>query len=137
MTPPDGRLPHTYPFRFADRVVERTGPAEGRVLAAVTAGARGLNGAGSPLLLGELIAQAALLLSGGDPESFKGGFLAGISGFSVERSPEPGDLLTVDVKLAARLGPVVRFEGVIRDGEGRRVASGAVTVRQPDGASLA
>lgn len=32
-------LPHVYPFRFADRTLERTGPATGRVRAAVTANA--------------------------------------------------------------------------------------------------
>jgi hypothetical protein len=80
--------------------------------------------------MAEMSAQAALLLTGGDPEIGKSGFLAGISDFHVERLPEAGDALTVDVVLAGRLGPVVKFDGTIRDETGATVASGSVTVRQ-------
>lgn len=124
-------LPHLYPFRFVDRTAERTGEGSGRVLAAVTAGGRLLGPpAASPAVLGELIAQAALLLQGGDPELGRSGFLAGLSGLEVSRPPEPGDLLTVEVAVAGRLGPVVRFDGRIRDEAGNEIARGSVTVRQ-------
>lgn len=124
-------LPHLYPFRFADRTVERTGEGSGRVRAAVTAGGRLLGRPGaSAAILGELIAQAALLLQGGDPELGRSGFLAGLSGIEVSRLPEPGDLLTVEVVLAGKLGPVVKFDGRILDGAGAEVAHGSVTVRQ-------
>lgn len=126
-------LPHAVPFRFADRTLERTGPGAGRVRAVVTSNALFTRGGGlPPFLVGELIAQAALLLAGGDPEIGKSGFLAGLSDLAVERVPVPGDILTVEVRLAGRLGPAVKFEGAIRDEEGRPVASGSVLVRQGD-----
>jgi len=124
-------LPHAFPFRFADGVVERTGPAEGRVHAAVTADAAAVRATGFPAAaLAELVAQSALLLSGRDPALSRNGFLAGLSDFSVERLPEPGDVLRIDVVLAGRLGDAVKFEGVVTDGGGGAVARGAVTVRQ-------
>ncbi len=132
MTPAPEPLPHVYPFRFVDRTLERRGPASGRVRALISAGGRavGPDGRIPPLTLAEMIAQAALLLEGGDPGIGRSGFLAGFSDFVVDRPPEAGDALEVDVTLAARLGPVVRFEGVVTDADGRRVASGAVTVRK-------
>jgi 3-hydroxymyristoyl/3-hydroxydecanoyl-(acyl carrier protein) dehydratase len=124
-------LPHAFPFRFADGVVERTGPAEGRVRATVTANAAAVRATGFPTAaLAELVAQSALLLQGGDAALGRKGFLAGISDFSVERLPVPGDVLTVDVAIAGRLGDTVKLEGVVTDGEGRAVARGAVTVKQ-------
>lgn len=124
-------LPHAYPFRFADRTLEKTGPATGRVRMLVTANARRVeDGVLAPFTLAELVAQAALLLQGGDPELGKSGFLAGFSGFEISAVPEAGDALVVDVRLAGRLGAIVKFEGVISDGAGRPVASGAVTVKQ-------
>ena len=124
-------LPHAFPFRFADRVIERTGPAQGRVRATVTADAAAVRATGFPAAaLAELVAQSALLLAGGDPALSRKGFLAGLSDFSVERLPEPGDVLLVDVALAGRLGDAVKFEGVVTDGDGGAVARGAVTVKQ-------
>ncbi len=125
-------LPHGYPFRFVDRTLVRTGPASGRVRALVTAGGRAVDGGrgSAPFSLVEMVAQAALLLEGGDPEIGRSGFLAGLSDFVVQRLPLPGDSLEVDVTLAARLGPVVRFDGVIRDDSGAPVATGSVTVRK-------
>ena len=124
-------LPHAFPFRFADGVIERTGPAEGRVRATVTADAAFVRTTGFPAAaLAELVAQSALLLQGGDAALSRKGFLAGISDFSVQRLPVPGDVLTVDVAIAGRLGDAVKLEGVVTDGEGGAVARGAVTVKQ-------
>lgn len=131
MNPPREDLPHVYPFRFVERTVEKQGPAEGRVRALVTMnGRRTLDGELPPLTLVEVVAQAALLLEGGDPGIGRSGFLAGVSDFTFDRTPESGDVLAVDVRVAGVLGPIVRFEGVVTDGEGRRVASGAVTVKK-------
>jgi len=124
-------LPHAFPFRFADGVLERTGPAEGRVRATVTANAAFVRATGFPAAaLAELVAQSALLLQGGDAALGRKGFLAGISDFSVERLPVPGDVLTVDVAIAGRLGDTVKLEGIVTDGAGGAVARGAVTVKQ-------
>ena len=124
-------LPHAFPFRFADGVIERTGPAEGRVRATVTANASAVRATGFPAAaLAELVAQSALLLQGGSAALSRKGFLAGISDFSVERLPVPGDILTVEVAIAGQLGDAVKFEGVVTDGEGGAVARGAVTVKQ-------
>ncbi len=124
-------LPHAFPFRFADGVVERTGPAEGRVRASMTANAEAMRDTGFPTaVLAELVAQSALLLQGGDAALGRKGFLAGISDFSVQRLPVAGDVLTIDVSIAGRLGDAVKFDGIVRDAEGRAVARGAVTVKQ-------
>lgn len=132
MNPPEP-LPHAYPFRFADRTLEKTGPASGRVRMAFTAHARRAEaGFLSPFTLAELLAQAALLLEGGDPEIGKTGFLAGFSGFEVDRWPEAGDLLVVDVSMAGRLGPIVKFDGTIHVDGGEPIARGSITVRQGD-----
>lgn len=126
-------LPHVYPFRFVDKVVRAAGPDfdQGRVSARITAGARAAMGAGwsSAALLAEMIAQAALLLQGGDPHIGRRGFLAGIEEFEIHRLPEAGETLTVDIRLSARFGAVVKFEGQIRSGS-ERVAGGAILVRQ-------
>ncbi len=124
-------LPHAWPFRFVDRTVERTGPASGTVRVAVSAGQRAsLGGAVPSFYLPELVAQAALLLQGGDALAGRGGFLAGLSDVEFLGEARPGDLLTVTVRLAARLGPAVRFEGEISADDGRPVARAALTVRQ-------
>ncbi len=123
-------LPHVYPFRFVDRMVKRGEAGAGRVRVAWTANAKY---AGSGLwrsVLPEVIAQSALLLQGGDPDLGRTGFLAGVSGFTVERAPHAGETLNVDVKVAGQFGPIVKFEGSISGDGGSPIASGAVTVRQ-------
>ncbi len=128
-------LPHTYPFRFVDTVLEA--PAEGRagrVRVRVTSNGRASMGEawGSPLLLAEAIAQAALLLEGGDPETRSKGFLAGIEGFEATRAPEPGETLEIRVRLTAHFGAVARFDGEVSSG-GEAIARGGILVRRGDG----
>lgn len=132
MNPARDELPHVYPFRFVERTLEKRGPAEGRVRALVTVNGRRTEAGEAlpPLTLVEVVAQAALLLEGGDPGIGRSGFLAGVSDFTFETAPRSGDLLEVDVRIAGVLGPIVRFEGTVTDGEGRRVCSGAVTVKK-------
>jgi 3-hydroxymyristoyl/3-hydroxydecanoyl-(acyl carrier protein) dehydratase len=126
-------LPHVYPFRFVDTVLRPPGPdfSGGAVRARISAGAwAAKEGAwGSPALLAEAIAQAALLLEGGDPEAGRRGFLAGIEGFEIRRMPEAGETLTVDVRLSARYGAIVKFEGEVRSGS-ESIARGAILVRR-------
>lgn len=133
MTATDPGLPHTYPFRFVDTVLERTAGESfgGTVSTRLTANARGAMGArwGSPALLAEALAQAALLLQGGDAEAGRKGFLAGIDGFEVSRLPEAGESLQIVVRLAARFGPMIKFEGEVHSGA-ETVARGAILVRQ-------
>lgn len=135
--PPES-LPHAYPFRFVDTVT--TPPdaafAGGRVRARVSSNGRGAMGESwqSPLLFAEAIAQAALLLQGGDPARARSGFLAGIDRFSVERSPLAGETLDISVRLAGRFGLVVRFDGEVASG-GETLARGSVLVREGEGAS--
>ena len=124
-------LPHAFPFRFADGVLLRTGPAEGRVRACVTANAEAVRATGFPAaLLTEFVAQSALLLQGGDADLGRKGFLAGVSDFSVERLPAAGDVLTIDIAIAGRMGDTVKFDGIIRDADGGAVARASVTVKQ-------
>lgn len=127
-------LPHVFPFRFADAVASSGGRAEGRVRAAVTAGADASRG--GPLaatLFGELIAQAALLLEGGDPGLGRRGFLAGVSDLVVARAAVPGDVLDVDVAVAGRFGDTVKFDGRVTDETGAEVARGSIVVKSGGG----
>ncbi len=130
---PSAALPHAYPFRFVDTVSEERDAAfsRGRVRARVSANGRAAMGEAwaSPLLFAEAIAQAALLLEGGDPERGRSGFLAGIEGFSAERPPRAGETLEISVRLAARFGAVVRFDGEVLSGADV-LARGSVLVRQ-------
>ncbi len=124
-------LPHVFPFRFADAVVASSGRAEGRVRAVVSAAAQASRG--GPLaatLYGELIAQAALLLEGGDAVLGRRGFLAGISDLVVTREAVPGDVLDVDVSVAGKFGDSVKFDGKVCDAAGAEIARGSVVVRQ-------
>src|SRR5215813_2779719 len=132
-------LPHAYPFRFVDAVLEalpqdserRPESWKGRVKTLVSANGRAsTDGAwSSTLLYGEAIAQAALLLEGGDPEIGRRGFLAGIEGFRAVRLPEAGETLDISVRLAGRFGTIVKFEGEVRS-DGEILASGAVLVKE-------
>ena len=128
-----GDLPHAYPFRFVQRVIHPPGPEfrDGAVAAALTAGDRAATdeGWGSPAILAESMAQAALLLEGGDAEIGRRGFLAGIDAFEVVRAPRIGETLEVRVRLAASFGAVVKFDSEIRSGE-ETVARGAILVRR-------
>lgn len=132
MSPTREDLPHAYPFRFVERTVEKRGPAEGRVRALVAVDGRRTEAGEAlpPLTLVEVVAQAALLLEGGDPGIGRSGFLAGVSDFAFDRDAVSGDVLDVDVRVAGVLGPIVRFEGTVTDDAGRRVCSGAVTVKK-------
>jgi 3-hydroxymyristoyl/3-hydroxydecanoyl-(acyl carrier protein) dehydratase len=129
-------LPHDYPFRFVETIVEprSEGAWRGTVRAAVSSNGRAsAEGAwGSPLLLVEAIAQSALLLEGGDPEIGRTGFLVGIDGFEASRAPRAGEVLEIRVRLAARFGAIVKFEGEVWSGE-EEVARGGVLVRQGGG----
>ena len=132
---PTEALPHAYPFRFVDTTIAPADAASagGRVRARVSANGHGAMGESwrSPLLYAEAIAQAALLLRGGDPEQARSGFLAGIEGFSAERPPVAGETLDISVRLAGRFGLVIRFDGEVASA-GETLARGSVLVREGD-----
>ena len=128
-------FPHAYPFRFVDTVAQRAGAGfqDGRVRIRVTANARAAMGEGwqSALLYPEAIAQAALLLEGGDAEAGRRGYLAGISELSIERAPIAGETLEIAVRLNGRFGAMLRFDGEVRAADhDELVARGSVLVRQ-------
>lgn len=126
-------LPHVYPFRFVDTVLrERNADfSQGTLRVRISANGRAAMGEGwaSPVLLAEAIAQAALLLEGGDPEIGRRGYLAAIEGFEAKRAPRAGETLEIDVRLAARFGAIVKFEGEVRSSEGW-IARGGILVRK-------
>jgi 3-hydroxymyristoyl/3-hydroxydecanoyl-(acyl carrier protein) dehydratase len=126
-------FPHAYPFRFVDTVSRAAdaGFQGGRVRIQVSANARVSMGEGwqSPLLLAEAIAQAALLLEGGDAEAGRRGFLAGINELEIAREPRAGETLEVEVRMAGRFGPVIRFDGSVACGS-ETLARGSVLVRK-------
>ena len=126
-------LPHAYPFRFVESVVEPRNAdfSRGSVRVAVSANGRAAAGEEwqSPLLLAEAIAQSALMLEGADPEIGRTGFLAGIDAFEVSRAPRAGETLEVRVRLAARFGALVKFDGEVLCGT-ESLARGSVLVRQ-------
>ena len=126
-------LPHAYPFRFVETVVEPRNEefSRGAVRVAVSANSRAAAGEAwqSALLLAEAIAQSALLLEGGDPEIGRTGYLAGIEDFQVSRAPRAGETLEVQVRLTARFGAIVKFDGEVFRGA-ESLARGSVLVRQ-------
>jgi len=128
-----GALPHAYPFRFVDTVTRPVGEGfvGGRVRARISSNGRGTMGEAwrSPLLFAEAIAQAALLLEGGDPEIGRHGYLAGIQDLEVTRVPRAGETLEIAVGLAGRFGPVLRFDGSVSV-NGETLARGSVLVRK-------
>jgi 3-hydroxymyristoyl/3-hydroxydecanoyl-(acyl carrier protein) dehydratase len=130
---PTPALPHAYPFRFVDAVVEERDAAfsRGTVRVRISANARGAMGEGwqSPLLYAEAIAQAALLLDGGDADRAGAGLLAGIEGFAAERPPLAGETLEISVRLATHFGAIFRFEGEVRSGT-EVLACGSILVRK-------
>ena len=132
MTAP-GKLPHAYPFRFVETVLEPRNEdfSRGAVRVAVSANSRSAAGEQwqSPFLLAEAIAQSALLLEGGDPEIGRTGFLAGVEGFEASRPPRAGETLDVRVRLSARFGAIVKFDGEVFSGS-EPVAKGSVLVRR-------
>jgi acyl dehydratase len=103
----------------------------GTVSTRVSANGRTAMGAewASPLLLAEALAQSALLLEGGDAEIGRRGFLAGIEGFRAVRPPRAGETLRIEVRLTARYGGMVRFEGEVHT-EQEEIARGAIIVRR-------
>lgn len=126
-------LPHAYPFRFVDAVVEERDAdfTRGTVSVRVSANSRAAMGESwpSPVLLAEAIAQSALLLEGGDAEAGRGGFLAGLDGLELARAPLAGETLRIDIRLAGRFGAMARFEGAVRSGD-ETIARGAILVRK-------
>jgi 3-hydroxyacyl-[acyl-carrier-protein] dehydratase len=126
-------LPHAYPFRFVETVLEPRDAQFSRGTVGIAVSANGRAAAGeawqSPLLLAEAIAQSALLLEGGDPDIGRTGFLAGLDGFRVERLPRAGETLEVRVRLSARFGAVVKFDGEVVSGS-ETLARGSVLVRK-------
>ena len=127
-------FPHAYPFRFVDRVLPGapgTGFEGGRVRIRVTGNARAAMGESwqTGLLYPEAIAQSALLLQGGDPETGRRGFLAGITDLTIERAPHAGETLEISVRLQGRFGAMLRFDGEVRSGD-ELLARGSVLVRQ-------
>jgi hypothetical protein len=116
-----------------DTVISERDPdfSRGTVETRVSANGRATEGVAwaSPVLLAEAIAQAALALEGGDPEIQSRGFLAGIDSFEVARVPSAGESLQIEVRLAARFGAIVRFDGVVWSA-GERLAAGSILVRQ-------
>ena len=142
-------FPHAYPFRFVDRVSLPAAPGGesaagpdspagdfglGRVRILVTGNSRAAMGETwqTGLLYPEAIAQAALLLEGGDPEAARRGYLAGITELTIERAPNAGETLEISVRLCGRFGPMHRFDGEVRSGE-EVLARGSVLVRKGEG----
>jgi 3-hydroxymyristoyl/3-hydroxydecanoyl-(acyl carrier protein) dehydratase len=135
-------LPHAYPFRFVASILENVpkaavggtpGEAEwkGKVTTSLSAnGWATADGAwGSPMLYAEAIAQAALLLEGGEGEQGRHGFLAGIDDFQILRPAEAGETLDISVRLAAHFGGIVKFDGEVRSND-ELLARGSVLVKK-------
>jgi 3-hydroxymyristoyl/3-hydroxydecanoyl-(acyl carrier protein) dehydratase len=104
-------LPHTYPFRLADRV---DGDAVEVCLTADALWSQGAEIAG-PLLV-EAMAQAAMLLLA-SPQERQNGLLAGIDEAQFLAPVAPGDRLRATARLVGRLGGLVKLEATLeRDG---------------------
>jgi predicted hotdog family 3-hydroxylacyl-ACP dehydratase len=128
-----GLLSHRPPMLLLDAVHEN---ADGRAVAGWTVPA------GSPWVEGgrlvraafvEVAAQTAALTAAAVAASRapRTGFLLGITEFRVHGDAVPGDVLRATARLAARYGPLSRFECTVeRDGPAGRtlLAEGALSV---------
>ena len=130
---PDGASPT--PIRFASstpfsRSATPTSP-RGRVRVGVTGNGRPRWGsAGAARCSSPRRSRSRRSCSrAGTPTSGRRGFLAGIEGFQVRRPPLAGELLCVDVRLSARFGSIVRFDGEVTSG-GEEIARGGILVRK-------
>ncbi len=100
-------LPHTYPFRLADRVDGDS------VDVCLTSDALWSQGAAiaAPLLV-EAMAQAAMLLLA-RPEERQSGLLAGVDDARFLEPVAPGDRLRATARLVGRLGGLVKLEATL------------------------
>jgi len=118
-------LPHRYPFRFVDRVVD------GRGWVRLTANsARGRAGDGwNVAWLVEAIAQAAaLVLADGEPGAAGGELvLAAVDQAELTAAPDPGATLEVAVRLEGRFGRLSRIRGEVRQ-DGRPIGKAALVL---------
>jgi len=124
-------LPHVFPFRFVETTLEPlSADGAGSVRVVVSTDARALRGLEAlPLPVAvEMMAQAALLLQGGDPEVGRSGFLAALGRVRLRGVVRPGDELVARVRITARLGPLVRFSARLERGR-RLVASAEISVK--------
>jgi 3-hydroxymyristoyl/3-hydroxydecanoyl-(acyl carrier protein) dehydratase len=118
-------LPHRFPFRLVDRRVGES------AVVAWTAGAYWWTDAGPPVgWLAEAMAQAAALLLAEPSVQETRLALAGLDGVECNRLPVAGEILLIEVKLAARLGPVIKVSAVVR-ADGEPIATGALLLAAP------
>ncbi len=129
--PPLAPLPHVFPFRFVETIVDPLSPGgEGSVRAVVSADARStqrLSTLPIPVAV-EMMAQSALLLQGGDPAVGRKGFLVGLNRVRLRGVVRPGDELEIKVKIAGRFGPMVRFSARMLRGS-KVVGTADITVK--------
>lgn len=124
-------LPHVFPFRFVERILDPLGETgEGTVRAVVSSNdfaQRAMPLLPLPVAV-EMMAQAALLLQGGDPEVGRKGFLAAVGGVRLSGAIRPGDELAIRIRIAGRFGPMVRFSARMTRGT-RLVGRAEITVK--------
>jgi len=112
---------HAHPFRFFDRVVERTAD-RCVVVKAISAGERAPEG-----LVFEAMAQAALPLAGPRGAAGAPGMVVAIHGARLLRAVGPGDRLRISATVTQR------YEGLLRvrsraEVEGVEVAEGEFSI---------
>lgn len=107
-------LPHAYPFRFIDRVVEVS--AERGEAVKLISGDEPFIAAryqGAPVMPGVLVAEAMAQLSGIVLAHKEGApvmaYLAALDGFRVTRPLRPGDTLSLEVVLEGAMGGTAKF----------------------------
>ena len=103
-------LPHPIPFRAASTgqsVGEQT--IEGTMV--VTSNDALGEGRSSP---GAMVFEAMAQVAGGlaFPDGGKHGYFSALDSASMERLPEPGDVISLTVRQEAAFGRIFRFEGV-------------------------
>lgn len=88
------------------------------------------------VILVELIAQTGGMAacSGGHQVPAGGLRLAALGGFKFPGAAVPNELLEVDARVVARLGGLIKIEGVVT-ASGRRVAVGSLTLSPPPAAA--
>lgn len=126
---PLDRLPHEYPFRFVDKVLELT-PEKGIAVKNVTINEPFFNGhfKGNPIMPGVLIIEAMTQLAGlvmnyGKAEN-NTAYLAQVKNIKFKKPVFPGDQIRITAEISQSLQPLAVFSvaaftdnGIAAEGE--------------------
>jgi len=127
-----GRLPHAYPFRFLDKVVEIS-PVRGVAIKNVTANEEFFQGhfKDDPIMPGALIIEALAQLAGlvmnHGKEKMTGAYIAKVRDMKFKAQVSPGDTLTLTAEAGESFSNITSFTVMASVGD-KTVAEGEIVM---------